>query len=166
MFTLVVLSVFARSAMFQASCHYPHGRHQPGNTPCYPRRKHSMCCGSTCICLSNGLCFVPAINWLQRGVRRIDAPYRRADRYGQSCTDGTWSADACRSICESCKLHRAGWPANKLIQFGDGLMGSLVQRIPQQACSIAVLTTTRDAILEPVRTSSVYPTETSPMSLE
>ncbi|KAL8936191.1 MAG: hypothetical protein Q9216_005058 [Gyalolechia sp. 2 TL-2023] len=55
--------------------------------------EHSMCCGPTDICLSNGLCYVADINRLHRG----------------SCTDSSWNARACSTVCISEEDAPTGW---------------------------------------------------------
>ena len=53
----------------QRNCYYPGGQLSEPDTACQPHAAHSMCCNPTDNCLSNGLCYVTAINRLTRGVR-------------------------------------------------------------------------------------------------
>ncbi|KAM0797720.1 hypothetical protein BDR22DRAFT_823991 [Usnea florida] len=83
---------------FNSTCYFPPytqsdsdiGSPAPGNTPCSQNSNDeaSPCCGYSdgSICLSNGLCFVPANNTMMQGT----------------CTDPTWSSSNCPNPSHRC----------------------------------------------------------------
>lgn len=73
-------------------CYFPNGVESPNDTPCYPDRANSTCCGSGLACLSNGLCGI--------------TPYRGESKEGNSwwyvrgtCTDKSFTDSTCLRRC-------------------------------------------------------------------
>ena len=92
-----IVAVGVPAFAFNSTCYQPPffgtggiGPVDPNSTPCSQStddNEASACCGYSdgSICLSNGLCFVPASNTMQQG----------------SCTDPTWGSDNCPNFIRS-----------------------------------------------------------------
>ena len=70
-------------------CYYPDGTPARGDTPC-SHSGNSTCCGSLYACMSNSIC---------KSVGVTDDPSDRTGYVRGSCTDRSWSSDACPAFC-------------------------------------------------------------------
>lgn len=85
---MILLQLYAISLLFlrasSQTCYWPSGIAASTFFPCEPSQPNSACCSTSDYCLSNGLCFdAGANNVLTR----------------QTCTDQTWSDNACPKYC-------------------------------------------------------------------
>jgi len=72
----------------QGQCFLPDGTVAYGDVPCGSSSPAQCCSSIGGICLSNGLCFNPSVNLISRS----------------SCTDQTWAASVCTTICKTSEL--------------------------------------------------------------
>jgi hypothetical protein len=74
-------------AQTQPQCFYPDGA-PSSDIPCDPDAEVSMCCGSTSLCLSSGLC-----------RDQITGPDDGISYARGTCTDQDWASDVCPQQC-------------------------------------------------------------------
>ena len=80
---LVTLYTTIPKTVRAQTCYLPNGSVAYGDTPCSTGGGNTTCCAGAC--LANGLCFNPNVNLLSRS----------------SCTDSTWTASECTSVCKT-----------------------------------------------------------------
>ena len=91
---LVLLAFTAYIACVYAACFQPNGDEAKNDTPCYPDRANSTCCGEGLACLSNNLC----------GITSAPSDPKKTFGLGEwfvrgSCTDKSFTDEACLNRC-------------------------------------------------------------------